>query len=78
MKLAITVLALAASASAFAPQSTFSRGSTMIFADGDDDEKVLGAGGMADTRDPDAKDDADPRKSISAAPSFEEYLKSRE
>ena len=37
-----------------------------------------GAGGMADTRDPDAKDDADPRKSISAAPSFEEYLKSRE
>jgi uncharacterized surface protein with fasciclin (FAS1) repeats len=32
---------------------------------------------MADTRDPDAKDDADPRKSISAAPSFEEYLKQR-
>lgn len=36
-----------------------------------------GAGGMADTRNPDAKDDDDPRKSISAAPSFEEYLKAR-
>jgi hypothetical protein len=32
---------------------------------------------MADTRNPDAKDDDDPRKSISAAPSFEEYLKAR-
>lgn len=32
---------------------------------------------MADTRDPDAKDDEDPRKSISAAPSFEEYMKQR-
>lgn len=37
----------------------------------------IGAGGMADTRNPDAKDDEDPRKSISAAPSFEEYLKQR-
>jgi uncharacterized surface protein with fasciclin (FAS1) repeats len=33
---------------------------------------------MADTRNPDAYQDEDPRKSISAAPSFEEYLKSRE
>jgi hypothetical protein len=32
---------------------------------------------MADTRNPDAKVDEDPRKSISAAPSFEEYLKQR-
>jgi hypothetical protein len=32
---------------------------------------------MADTRNPDAMDDDDPRKSISAAPSFEEYLKAR-
>jgi len=38
----------------------------------------LGAGGMADTRDPDAFQDDDPRKSISAAPSFEEYLKMRD
>jgi hypothetical protein len=32
---------------------------------------------MADTRNPDAYNDEDPRKSISAAPSFEEYLKQR-
>eukprot|EP00980_Cylindrotheca_fusiformis_P030555 scaffold25026_cov142-Cylindrotheca_fusiformis.AAC.1 len=38
----------------------------------------LGAGGMADTRDPEAYADADPRKSISAAPTFEEYMKLRE
>jgi len=39
---------------------------------------VIGAGGMADTRDPEAQDNEDPRKSISAAPSFEEYLKMRD
>lgn len=33
---------------------------------------------MADTRDPDELSHDDPRKSISAAPSFEEYLKSRD
>ena len=32
---------------------------------------------MADTRNPDALAHEDPRKSISAAPSFEEYLKQR-
>lgn len=32
---------------------------------------------MADTRDPSTYVDEDPRKSISAAPSFEEYLKQR-
>jgi hypothetical protein len=32
---------------------------------------------MADTRDPDVYVDEDPRKSISAAPSFEEYMKAR-
>ena len=38
-----------------------------------------GAGGMADTRDPDAFEDKDdPRKSISDAPSFEEYMKQRQ
>jgi hypothetical protein len=37
-----------------------------------------GAGGMADTRDPEAYEDADPRKSIKPAPSFEEYLKQRQ
>lgn len=68
-KLAI-VAALVASASAFAP-APFTRSSTAI-------GQHIGSGGMADTRDPDAKDDEDPRKSISAAPSFEEYLKQRE
>lgn len=33
---------------------------------------------MADTRDPEASDHDDPRKSISAAPTFEEYLQQRE
>eukprot|EP00529_Nitzschia_sp_RCC80_P038945 CAMPEP_0113487642 /NCGR_PEP_ID=MMETSP0014_2-20120614/25611_1 /TAXON_ID=2857 /ORGANISM="Nitzschia sp." /LENGTH=57 /DNA_ID=CAMNT_0000381339 /DNA_START=516 /DNA_END=689 /DNA_ORIENTATION=- /assembly_acc=CAM_ASM_000159 len=37
-----------------------------------------GAGGMADTRNPDAFEDEDPRKSISETPSFEEYLKQRQ
>lgn len=44
----------------------------------DEDDKKLGSGGMADTRDPEPKDDPDPRKSISAAPSFEDYLKRRQ
>lgn len=33
---------------------------------------------MFDTRNPDAYKDEDPRKSISEAPSFEEYLKKRQ
>eukprot|EP00521_Asterionellopsis_glacialis_P000932 CAMPEP_0195247732 /NCGR_PEP_ID=MMETSP0706-20130129/1145_1 /TAXON_ID=33640 /ORGANISM="Asterionellopsis glacialis, Strain CCMP134" /LENGTH=76 /DNA_ID=CAMNT_0040299299 /DNA_START=39 /DNA_END=269 /DNA_ORIENTATION=+ len=70
-KLAI-ISALVASASAFAPSPAFSR-STALF-----NELEIGAGGMADTRNPDAHDDEDPRKSISAAPSFEDYLKQRE
>jgi len=32
---------------------------------------------MFDTRDPEAYEDEDPRKSISEAPSFEEYMKQR-
>ena len=36
-----------------------------------------GAGGMFDTRDPEARVDEDPRKSIAEAPSFEEYMKQR-
>ncbi|CAM9546259.1 unnamed protein product [Heterosigma akashiwo] len=39
----------------------------------------IGAGGMADTRDPEPKEDLDdPRKSIKAAPSFEEYMKQKQ
>ena len=37
----------------------------------------VGAGGMVDTRDPEPFTAEDPRKSISAAPSFEEYMKQR-
>ena len=38
----------------------------------------LGKGGMADTRDPEPfVNESDKRQSISQAPSFEEYLKSR-
>ena len=43
-----------------------------------DEKGGLGAGGMADTRDPDEMDHEDPRKSVSAAPSFEEYMKMRQ
>jgi len=71
-KLAV-LAALFASASAFAPAAQVTR-STAMYAEG---EKHIGAGGMADTRNPDAHVDEDPRKSISAAPSFEEYLKQR-
>ena len=67
-KLAV-IAALVASASAFAPSAQVTR-STAI-------GQHIGAGGMADTRDPDVYEDEDPRKSISAAPSFEEYLKQR-
>ena len=67
------IIALVASADAFAPAPAFSRGSVSVFS-----EPEIGAGGMADTRNPDAQDNDDPRKSISAAPSFEEYLKQRE
>ena len=67
---AAVIAALVSGATAFAPvqKTTFS---TSLF-------NGLGAGGMADTRDPDAFNDDDPRKSISAAPSFEEYLKMRD
>ena len=68
-KLAV-IAALVASASAFAPSTQITR-STAIF-------QEKGKGGMADTRDPETYQDEDPRKSISAAPSFEEYLKQRQ
>lgn len=70
----ILLAALVASASAFAPQPAFTRTSTAVLSE----PPKKGAGGMADTRDPEAYEDEDPRKSISDAPSFEEYLKQRE
>ncbi|CAB9497412.1 expressed unknown protein [Seminavis robusta] len=69
----IVLAALVASASAFAPAPVAPR-ATALF----NEEPKIGAGGMADTRDPDAFVDEDPRKSISEAPSFEEYLKQRQ
>jgi hypothetical protein len=68
----ILLAAFVAGASAFAPQPAFSRTTAL------NGEPEIGAGGMADTRNPDPKEDEDPRKSISAAPSFEEYMKQRE
>jgi len=68
MKLVI-VSALVASAAAFSPAAQYSRTTAL--------NQHIGAGGMADTRNPDAVVHEDPRKSISAAPSFEEYLKQR-
>jgi len=64
--------ALVVGASAFSPVQK-SGISTALF-----NGPTLGSGGMADTRDPNAFEDEDPRKSISAAPSFEEYLKMRD
>jgi hypothetical protein len=68
MKFALA-FALVGSAAAFAPQASVHTNTAL--------NQHIGAGGMADTRDPDAMEHEDPRKSISAAPSFEEYLKQR-
>ena len=65
----VIVSALVASAAAFTPAAQFGRTTAL--------NQHIGAGGMADTRNPDPVENEDPRKSISAAPSFEEYLKSR-
>ena len=70
MKFALA-LSLVAGASAFSPQLA-ARSSTALF-----NGAELGAGGMADTRNPDAVVHEDARKSISEAPSFEEYMKQR-
>jgi hypothetical protein len=73
-QVAAVFIATLATASAFAP-ATFGVRTTMSV---NSEEPKKGSGGMFDTRDPDAQDNEDPRKSISAAPSFEEYLKQRE
>ena len=52
---------------------------TQLKAQENEGEGKLGAGGMADTRDPEPfVNESDKRQSISQAPSFEEYLKSRQ
>jgi uncharacterized surface protein with fasciclin (FAS1) repeats len=68
MKLSLA-FALVGSAAAFAPQASVNTRTAL--------NQHIGSGGMADTRNPDAMAHEDPRKSISAAPSFEEYLKQR-
>jgi len=68
----VALAALAGGAAAFSPQLSAPRASTQLY------NMEIGAGGMADTRNPDAFEHEDPRKSISAAPSFEEYLKMRD
>ena len=55
-----------------------STGESNIDEEKEDKKGELGAGGMADTRDPEEMDHEDPRKSISAAPTFEEYVKMRQ
>jgi len=72
-KITFALTFLVAGASAFAPLLTNKASTVALF-----DHPKIGAGGMADTRDPDALVHEDPRKSISEAPSFEEYLKMRQ
>jgi hypothetical protein len=73
MKASLLLISMVVGASAFAPQPAFKNSKTVVY----NEPGQKGAGGMFDTRDPEPKVDADPRKSISAAPSFEEYLKQR-
>lgn len=68
----VLAAALVAGATAFSPVQQQGV-STALF-----NGPEIGAGGMADTRNPDAVQHDDARKSISAAPSFEEYLKMRD
>merc|ERR1712232_406846 len=65
-------LIFAVGASAFNP-AIVQRSSTLL----NSAPGHIGAGGMADTRDPDAMVHEDPRKSIGVAPSFEDYMKQR-
>ena len=73
---AIVFALITASASAFMPTAAPRVWGLRLQASQNDGEE-LGAGGMADTRDPDPFVSEDPRTSISAAPSFEEYMKQR-
>lgn len=65
------------SSHAFAPQGIYGTGSSFSSVTALFNGPEIGAGGMADTRNPDAIEHEDPRKSISVAPSFEEYMKQR-
>lgn len=72
MKFSPAFVALIAGASAFTPaQPSFARTSVKVY------NVEKGAGGMFDTRNPEPTKHEDARKSITAAPSFEEYMKMR-
>ena len=71
--LIVAVLACRAFVDAFTVGLGARPSTTVLFNNG----PAIGKGGMADTRDPDALVHEDPRKSISEAPSFEEYMKMR-
>mmetsp|Transcript_7144 Transcript_7144/g.10006 ORF Transcript_7144/g.10006 Transcript_7144/m.10006 type:complete len:81 (-) Transcript_7144:69-311(-) len=73
MKFLVLLSVFMAMVSAFVPASQPLQRSKALRSD--QGNKHVGTGGMNDTRDPDPVDDEDPRKSISAAPTFEEYLK---
>ncbi|KAG5175972.1 hypothetical protein JKP88DRAFT_228218 [Tribonema minus] len=73
MKFLLALALVLSVASAFVPATTPARSMALSA-----EEKHRGVGGMADTRDPEPVDHEDPRKSISKAPTFEEYMKQKQ
>ena len=79
MQFAKVRVALAAGAAAFTAPTASKVSKVVVRGENPNEDGKLGAGGMADTRDPEPfVNETDKRQSISQAPSFEEYLKSRQ
>ena len=79
MQFAKVLVALAAGAAAFTAPTASKVSKVVVRGENPNEDGKLGAGGMADTRDPEPfVNETDKRQSISQAPSFEEYLKSRQ
>ena len=79
MQFAKVLVALAAGAAAFTAPTASKVSKVVVRGENPNEDGKLGAGGMADTRDPTPfVNESDKRQSISQAPSFEEYLKSRQ
>ena len=79
MQFAKVLVALAAGAAAFTAPAASKVSKVVVRGENPNEDGKLGAGGMADTRDPEPfVNETDKRQSISQAPSFEEYLKSRQ
>ena len=71
--------AAAHGAAAFTAPTASKVSKVVVRGENPNEDGKLGAGGMADTRDPEPfVNETDKRQSISQAPSFEEYLKSRQ